>query len=188
MLANVPACATHDAGYDGKGYGTIIGSVEVVLARPARSIFDGFLEENLSLLPMSYAFQFGHAARVWTDAPREIATVGKARAFALSLKPGRNVVENLELQLHNGPTGTLLAVISPIHGREFKLNLEFPVARDRITYIGRIRVTLPTHLKFYQTRYKLAVEDKTAEDYAAMAELLENSPLPVHKALATRIP
>jgi hypothetical protein len=63
----------------------------------------------------------------------------------------------------------------------------FPVEPNRITYIGRIRVVLPTNIKLFSTQYNLTVEDRAVEDYAAMASLIESVPLPVHKALATRI-
>lgn len=187
-VALAPACVTSDAGYKARGRGIVIGSVEIVLARPSRSIFDGFLEDNLSVLPMTYAFQFGHEARPWTAAPIEVSTEGNVRAFSVSLKPGRNVVENLELKLYDGPQGSWLGFLSPLHGREFKLALEFPVEPNQITYIGRIRVKLPTNLKLFENRYKLTVEDKATEDYAELAELLENVQLPVRKAIAARIP
>ncbi|MEE3332138.1 MAG: hypothetical protein VX246_14830 [Myxococcota bacterium] len=181
------ACASSGPGFPSHGIGTIIGSLEVVLARPKRSVFDGFFEVNLARIPVTYSFQVGHSARPWTKAPAEVGTQGAPRAFALSLRPGRNVVENLELQLYKGPESFLLGLISPIDGREIKIDVEFPVEEGRITYIGRIRVVLPTNLSFFTTRYKLTVEDQAVEDYAAMASLIENVSLPVHKALATRI-
>ena len=187
LAAFLSACASSGPGFPSHGTGTIIGSVEVVLARPKRSLLDGFFEQNLTRVPMTYSFQVGHSARPWTKAPAEVDTQGAPRAFALSLRPGKNVVENLELKLYKGPESFLLGLISPIDGREIKIDVEFPVEEGRLTYIGRIRVVLPTNLSFFTTQYKLTIEDQAVEDYAAMASLIESVSLPVHKALATRI-
>jgi hypothetical protein len=189
FAALLSSCASTNATRNSPGYGTVIGSIEVVLARPKRSMLDGFFEENLSVRTINYTFEVGRADRSWTDSPTVVSTKGKPHAFAMSLKPGAYVVENLELR--RGETSGLgrlfLRVMSPVDGRDFALNLEFPVVRDRITYIGRIRVVLPTNLKLFSSQYKLTVEDRELEDYAAMASLIESVPLPIEKSLATRI-
>ena len=170
-------------------YGSVIGSFVVELERAPRSAWDGFFEDNLAARKPDYVFHFANLRRGRFDSTESVRVRGAEPVpFVISLRSGPAALRELELVLNNGPGRWLLAAISPTDGKRIPIDLRFSVDPGRITYIGRIRVVLPSRLQLFSSHARIAVEDASAEDRASMNTLIELSRLPVETVLAQRGP
>ncbi len=168
-------------------YGTVIGSFVVELERAPRSAWDGFFEDNLAARKPDYVFHFANTERSWFEPTERVRVRGAEPVpFVMSLRPGPAALQDLELVIYDTPGSWPLGLLSTTDGKRFPIDLEFTVDPARITYIGRIRVVLPTRLQLFAARARVAVEDASAEDHASLDRLIELSRLPVATVLAQR--
>jgi hypothetical protein len=168
-------------------YGTVIGSILVGLDRGPRGTWDGILEDDLLSLEPDFVFHFANEHRAWsTPTERVRARLGETKPFVISLRPGRASLEDLELEVYDGPAAWPLGLISATDGKRLPIGLEFTVDPGRITYIGRIHVRVPRRLQLFASKARFKVEDASEEDRAAMQTLVELSRLPVETVLARR--
>ena len=169
------------------GYGSVIGSFVVELERAPRSAWDGFFEDDLAARKPDYVFHFASSRDSWPGTTEPVRVRGTEPVpFVVSLRPGPASLEDLELVVYRAPGSWPLGVISLTDGKRFPIGLEFSVDPGRITYIGRVRVVLPTKLQLFSSQAKISVEDASEEDRASMRTLIEFSQLPVEIHLADR--
>ena len=183
----VSACSTPAVrtGFRRGAYAPVIGSIVVELERTPRSGWDGFFEEDLELRAPDYVFHFGSARGPWNRPPERVRVRGSEPVqFVLPLAPGPASIDDLELVVYRGPSAWALGLISTTDGTRLPIDLEFSVDPGRITYIGRIRVVLPSKLQLFSSRARVTVEDAAGEDFVSLNTLIENTPLPVETVLA----
>lgn len=169
--------------------GTVIGSVVVELERTRRSAWDGFFEDDLAVRDPAYLLRFANRDRAWNRSSPEVRVEGRSPVpFVITLPSGRGAVEGLEIVLYEGPFAWPLGLVSATDGKELPVDLVFDVEPGRVTYIGRIHIVLPRKLQLFSSRARVRVDDAYDTDRVALQTLLENTPLPVSRALAHRDP
>ena len=169
------------------GYGSVIGSLVVELERAPRSAWDGFFEDDLAARKPDYVFHFANSRDSWPGTTERVRVrTTEPVPFVVSMMPGPASLQDLELVVYRAPGSWPLGLISITDGKRFPIDLAFSVDPGRITYIGRIRVVLPSKLQIFSSQARISVEDASAEDRASMSTLIEFSQLPVETVLARR--
>jgi len=160
--------------------GTVVGSVQVKLQREPGAGAGG----NLVRRDLRYAFDIAHVRQPWNIPVSRVETTGRAKPFALSLLPGRNRIESLEVTFLEGGGAWFMSLFSPLDGRSVPIGLEFEADPSRVTYIGRVLVVLPLDLGAFDGPLRVSVEDYRESDVAAFDALLSGSRVPIETRLA----
>ncbi|MCA9510241.1 MAG: hypothetical protein R3E88_11240 [Myxococcota bacterium] len=163
-----------------RAYGLVVGSVQVQLQRSAGSPTG----VNLVRSGLTYTFELDNDRQAWNRPTPYVQTTGGPQPFALSLLPGRNRIDELGITVYDGPGAWFAGLLSRAHGADVPLALAFDADPRRVTYVGRIRVVLPSRLGEFDGPVRVTVEDASEEDLAAYRSLLEGTSVPIETHLA----